>query len=250
MFLASLARASRPQLISRGSSLHIFSAGAGVDRLARRCATRRLLCAQAQPAQSGEADEASPPPPTRVNFRQPMLATRPSMTAHARWLRMDAALKIVAAEGCSLEEAETRVMEKAVEEKTEPGVVGAVMNVLRERGPLKTEDLFVALKASYPGAAAQVEKRGTHLIATRGGHALHKRKGGASSATIGLENICDYPLRNQLMKIRSRPTSDRKLSGYEGKDTWAVRKSGQVRRWHARSHKFFPNRGRIYGHHA
>ena len=27
------------------------------------------------------------------------------MTAHARWLRMDAALKIVAAEGCSLEEA-------------------------------------------------------------------------------------------------------------------------------------------------
>ena len=106
MFLASLARASRPQLISRGSPLHIFSAGAGVDRLARRCATRRLLCAQAQPAQSGEADEASPPPPTRVNFRQPMLATRPSMTAHARWLRMDAALKIVAAEGCSLEEAE------------------------------------------------------------------------------------------------------------------------------------------------
>jgi len=52
------------------------------------------------------------------------------------------------------------------------------------------------------------------------------------------------------MKIRSRPTSERKQSGYSGKDTWAVRKEGQVRRWHARSHKFFPKRGRIYGHHA
>ena len=250
MFLASLARASRPQLISRGSPLHIFSAGAGVDRLARRCATRRLLCAQAQPAQSGEADEASPPASVKAHYGLARFASRPSMTAHAKWMRMDAALKIVAAEGCSLEEAEARVWEKAVEQKTEPGVVGAVMNVLRERGPLKTEELFVALKESYPGAAAQVEKSGAHLIATRGGHQLHKLKGGASPAIIGLENVCDYPLRNQLMKIRSRPTSERKLSGYAGKDTWAVRKKGQVRRWHARSHKFFPDRGRIYGHHA
>ena len=250
MFLASLARASRPRLISRGSPLHTFSAGAGVDRLASRCATRRLLCAQAQPAQSGEADGTSPQPPVEGHYGLARFASRPSMTAHARWLRMDAALKIVAAEGCSLEEAEARVWEKAVEQKTEPGVVGAVMNVLRERGPLKTEELFAALKENHPGAAAQVEKSGTHLIATRGGHQLHKRKGGASPATIGLENICDYPLRNQLMKIRSRPTSERKLSGYAGKDTWAVRKSGQVRRWHARSHKFYPNRGRIYGHHA
>ena len=97
---------------------------------------------------------------------------------------------------------------------------GAVMNVLRERGPLKTEELFAALKENHPGAAAQVEKSGVHLITTSGGHQLHKRKGGASPATIGLENICDYPLRNQLMKIRSRPTSERKLSGYAGKANW------------------------------
>ena len=54
---------------------------------------------------------------------------------------------VTAPEGCSLEEAEARVWEKAVEEKTEPGVVGAVMNVLRESGPLKSEELFDAVKA-------------------------------------------------------------------------------------------------------
>ena len=81
------------------------------------------------------------------------------MTPYARWLRMYAALKIVAAEGCSLKEAEARVWEKAVEEKTEPGVVGAVMNVLRESGPLKSQELFDAVKERYPGAAAQLEKR-------------------------------------------------------------------------------------------
>lgn len=250
MFLAPLARAARPPLISRGSPLHIFSAGAGIDRLASLCATQRLLCVQAQPAQTGEADETSPRPQIKAHLGLEKHASRPSMTAHARWLRMDAALKIVAAEGCSLEEAEARVWEKTVEEKTEPGVVGAVMNVLRERGPLKTEELFDAIKERYPGAAAKLEKSGAHLIATRGGHQLHKRKGGASPAIVGLENVCDYPLRNQLMKIRSRPKSESQQSGYAGKDMWAVRRKGQVRRWHARSHKFNPGRGRIYGHHA
>ena len=132
----------------------------------------------------------------------------------------------------------------------ETGVVGAVMNVLRESGPLKTEELFDAVKERYPGAAAKLEKSGRHLIATRGGHELHRRKKGASPAIVGLENVCDYPLRNQLMKSRSRSKSESQKPGYSGKDMWAVRRKGQVRRWHARSHKFNPGRGRIYGHHA
>ena len=114
MFLAPLARAARRPLISRG--FHTFSAGAGVDRLASLCATRRLLCVQAQPAQTGEADETSPRPQVKAHLGLEKHASRPSMTARARWQRMDAALKIVAAEGCSLEEAEARVWEKAVEE--------------------------------------------------------------------------------------------------------------------------------------
>ena len=165
---------------------------------------------------------------------------------------MRAALKIVAAKGCLLEEAEAQVWKKAVERKTEPGVVGAMINLLREHGPLKTDELFDALKASYPKAAREVEKSGARGIHKKGGRQVHKRErpNGSSDASKGIVHICDYPLRNKLMKIRSRPTTERKQSDYAGKDTWAIRNKGQVRRWHARSHKFNPKRGRIYGHHA
>ena len=40
-----------------------------------------------------------------------------------------------------------------------PGPCGAVMNVLRKSGPLKTQELFDAVEAEYPGAV----RSKTHL---------------------------------------------------------------------------------------
>ena len=61
-------------------------------------------------------------------------------------------------------------------------------------------------------------------------------------------------LGNHLMKIRSGERQLRGKGGNEGrvvrsfKDTWAVRRSGQVRPWVARKGR--AARGKPFGHHA
>ena len=257
-----------------------FSAGARLAQLARRRAPCSPLCtqaAQAAPASAAsgaEGEDAPASPPTeeysglgrrgeKLWPRRPKdpnapheFKPRPSMTARARWLRMEAALKIVAAEGCELEEAERRVWEQATRETTEPGVVGAVMSVLREQGPLQSAPLYEAIAAKYPRAAAELGRVGRTVLIQEGTHRNGKRVR-RGDAIAGLEKICDYPLRNKLMKVRSRPKSEAKQPGYAGKDSWALRRRGQVRRWHARQRMspdgkvvFNRARGRIYGHHA
>ena len=81
------------------------------------------------------------------------------------------------------------------EPRTVPGPCGAVMNVLRERGPLKTDELFDAVEARYPG----VVRSKTHL----------KQK------------ILKSALVNKVMKVKL-PDADRK-------NRWAVRRPGQIR---------------------
>ena len=76
-----------------------------------------------------------------------------------------------------------------------PGPCGAVMNVLTEHGPLKTQELFDMVVAQYPG----VLRSKTHLK----------------------ENILKSALVNKVIKVRML---DAKM-----KDRWAIRRPGQTR---------------------
>ena len=76
-----------------------------------------------------------------------------------------------------------------------PGPCGAVMNVLTERGPLKTAELYEAVEARYPGVVTSK----THLK----------------------QHILKRALANKLMKVR--------LQDAKHKDRWALRRPGQVR---------------------
>jgi len=89
------------------------------------------------------------------------------------------------------------------EARNMPGPCGAVMNVLRERGPMRTQALFDAVQEQYPG----VLRSKTHL----------KQK------------ILKSALVNQLMKVQM-PDAD-------VKDRWAIRRDGQIRMRIAREGK-------------
>ena len=113
---------------------------------------------------------------------------RPSYSRAARRARLNQALD-AAREGDEFE-----VPTPAPTEM--PGPCGAVMNVLRETGPIKVADLYRTVEERYPGAV----KSRTHM----------KR------------SILMGALVNKVMMVRPDEHS-------RFKDHWAVRKRGQVR---------------------
>lgn len=76
-----------------------------------------------------------------------------------------------------------------------PGACGAVINAIKASGPMKTQPLFDAVEAAYPGLL--------------------------KSKTFLKKEILEKALVNQLMKVR--------VDGSSFKDSWAIRRSGQVR---------------------
>jgi hypothetical protein len=111
----------------------------------------------------------------------------PNMSRRSRRARLQTALE-AAARG------EEFAIPSPAPEST-PGPCGAVMNILTERGPLRTGELYDAVEARYPG----VLRSKTHMK----------------------QNILKDALVNKLMKVR--------LADADHKDRWAIRKPGQVR---------------------
>lgn len=88
-----------------------------------------------------------------------------------------------------------------------PGPVGATMNVLREHGPLKLQALFDTVNERYPGLLTSKSKFKRSIL---------KRA----------------PLNNHLMKVR--------VGDAVFKDSFAIRRSGQIRTAAARGRRTRP----------
>ena len=183
----------------------------------------RRLCAPAAPAAPAEAaapasTEAAAVAVAEPHWKKYVGALRPSMTGRNRWERLQAAF-----DRCR--EGGEFVLED--EEPAQPGPCGAVMNTLRETGPMSTGPLLTAVEERYPGVITS-KRRFKQLLKTS--------------------------LSNHVMKIRSGERQLRGKGGHEGrmvagfKDTWAIRRPGQVRQWAARRGRV--GRGKSYGHHA
>lgn len=162
-------------------------AAASASVLARRfpLATHRPLCLASTSGGGPDATVASTA--TSAIAVDNVTTFAPSYSRRARRERLQEALASAAGGGeFVVPTAEPQVM---------PGACGAVLNVLREGGPLKTQELFDAVEARYPG----VVRSKTHL----------KQK------------ILKSALVNKVMKVKL-PDADRK-------NRWAVRRPGQIR---------------------
>jgi hypothetical protein len=164
----------------------------------RSVVASRTLCTAATPpaeASSSVAAAAEPEPSRRFDWRlgdpttgQNEYTPRPSYSRSTRRARLQAALE-AAKQGGEF------VLPKP-EDRPLPGPCGAVMNVLRESGPLTTGELFDAVEARYAG----VLRSKRYLKA----------------------NILQDALVKQVIKVRLDET-------HRFKDRWSVRRKGQIR---------------------
>lgn len=110
-------------------------------------ASPRLLCSSASspPEHTSATPDATPTAReiAAASAREHGFAPRPSYSRAARRERLLAALELAKA-GEEFELPKAQPVEI-------PGPCGAVMNLLRERGPLTTEAMWAALEERYPG---------------------------------------------------------------------------------------------------
>ncbi|KAL3922750.1 MAG: hypothetical protein SGPRY_004450 [Prymnesium sp.] len=192
-------------------------------RLHRGLATRAtrlsppLVCARASPrllssSASSPPEHTSATPDATPTAREIAAASarehgfspRPSYSRAARRERLLAALELAKA-GEEFELPKAQPVEI-------PGPCGAVMNLLRERGPLTTEAMWAALEERYPG----VVKSRQHLE----------------------DQVLGEHLRNKLIKVS--PLCHAlivKIEGSLSKDHWSFRKAKQPRMKSARERK-------------
>ena len=165
---------------SSSSTLHVNGSGRHLlpSVFSQRSGFTRSLC-QATASSDGAADSSSPAG-SAASFA-------PSYSRRARRERLHMALAQAAAGGAfEVPKPEPRDL---------PGPCGAVMNVLTERGPLTSGELYEAVEARYPGVTLSK----THLK----------------------QHILKRALANKLMKVQ--------LGDAKHKDRWALRKPGQIR---------------------
>jgi hypothetical protein len=124
---------------------------------------------------------------------QPQQTTEPPASLRPIFSRRERRGRLIAAlEACR--RGEPFDLKKAQPSVT-PGPAGAVMNVLRDFGPMKTGPLYDAAEERYPGVLR--------------------------SKTFLKKEILEKALANKLMKIRPDDSNF--------KDTWTIRRPGQIR---------------------
>eukprot|EP00322_Chrysochromulina_rotalis_P019841 CAMPEP_0115846916 /NCGR_PEP_ID=MMETSP0287-20121206/10107_1 /TAXON_ID=412157 /ORGANISM="Chrysochromulina rotalis, Strain UIO044" /LENGTH=194 /DNA_ID=CAMNT_0003300721 /DNA_START=13 /DNA_END=597 /DNA_ORIENTATION=- len=151
------------------------------------CAAGRPLCGMPQPLRALCTSAGTPTESWSAGGAELTAPYAPSYSRSARRERLHAALS-QAATGGAFDIPQP-------EPQSTPGPCGAVTNILTERGPLTTNELFDAVEAQHPG----IVRSKTHLK----------------------QHILKRALANKLMKV--------KLNDSKVKDRWALRRPGQIR---------------------